>query len=40
MALVPVVPAGNTVVTFGSDANGVWGIFDALQTQVNAANCF
>lgn len=28
--------AGNTIITLGSDAFGVWGIFQALQTAANA----
>lgn len=28
--------AGNTLITLGSDAYGVWGIFQALQTAANA----
>ncbi len=30
------IGTGNTVVTFGSDSNGVWGIFNALDTITNA----
>jgi len=34
--LVLGAPAGNTVVSLGADAFGVWGIFQALQTISNA----
>lgn len=33
--LVAGAPAGNTIVTLGQDAFGVWGIFQALQTISN-----
>jgi len=35
LSLVTNAPAGNTVVTFGQDMFGVWGLFKALQTLTN-----
>ena len=35
LKLVSNAPAGNTIVTFGQDLFGVWGIFQALRTLTN-----